>query len=190
MPIVVPLFTRRGWDDGFYKVIGGRQIVQQAVDEAIMFERDANKTSSCIRLIGRNYGTSPGDCYGKPADREFNQALQVFAARIENFNTRGGLLDLMSHDLQFERNKLGYDDPYDWGNPTPWTAQTYGDFFGALKNDISYPQKKIGERDIYFRNGKLDKHPVAVNGVYPGAYFILTHRQQDSWCKKSSCVAP
>lgn|GEM_PF-4407532 len=179
MGMAVEAFVRKGWTGGFYRMIGSRQVVREAVDTAILFPRNPGATFSPTRLRKRNAN----------GDYSFENARNAFLSRIDAFNLNGGLIGVMDDGLgnPAYHNDGGGNSPYDCGNPTRRTNERFPLFMDALKRPLPEKQKLTGENEIYFRTGWLDRMPDS--NYYP-VFFVLTQKQQSHWCAGYSCVVP
>lgn len=186
MGMAVEAFVRKGWTDGFYRMIGSRQVVRRIVDSAILFPRPVARDWSDTRLKKRNEAGG---------DYSFEQARNAFLSGVDGLNLSGGLVGTMDSYLG---NPMyhGNDDraPYDWGNPTKGTNERFPLFMAELARDIGdydvLKQKKTGETEIYYRNTRLNPNSYDPGtDTYP-VFFVLTQPQQKHWCPGYSCVVP
>ncbi|MEP7134387.1 MAG: RHS repeat-associated core domain-containing protein [Chloroflexota bacterium] len=190
--LIVEAFVRKGWQVGFYTEIGSRQIVRQAVDEAIFFDNGylsilANRDQ---RICKANGGGLQCGKNGTQSRVSFDVALSKFSARLATFTVSDiGLDTRMTSAL----GNVSYRSdsptaPWEFGNPTTYTQSAFPNFFSALKSPLSGPGTvTTGEQQILYRDVSLSGDPK--NGYYNQA-FVLTKPQLRYWCGGRSCVAP
>lgn len=183
MDWVVCAFVRKGSSEGFYRMIGGRQIVRDAVDDALFHECGA--TQCATRLKDRNW--AEGDSTFEQALYRFAYIKDIVGMRIR-FDLSGDLMYKMWKAL---RNGEFYGEdngtsPYEWGNPTAHTNSSYPLFMDALRQG-PIKEEDTSDNGIFWRNDILKGGPNA-NGYYP-IFFVLTKNQLTNWCGGFSCAA-
>ncbi len=191
MGFATQAFVRKGWTDGFYRMIGSRQVVRKLVDDAIMFDRKDGANRSWTRLWNRNKGNK-NDPNQPVGDRSLGDALSVFAGEMNNFSLAGGLAGMMYEALANPayHNDGGGKTPYEWGNPPESmypklrTALSNGNAAGSLDTQVYYKNTDLTDKSGNIQVGKVqfgDKW-------YYSLYFVVTKNQIHELCSNISCV--
>ncbi len=203
MPMAIQAFVRKGWAQGFYKMIGSRQIVRNAVDDAIFEHCPTLDTTGCLSSLHARNDAASGtfdDSLGifvNGYQKTDSEGKTVTINRgISQFDMSGGLADAMAEGLATSSWHGAGDgnSPYEWGNPpvdgiSPWlrTALAQGRDIGTIF-DINRPQ-------VYYKSGgkpgglfydSRDGTTIIGGKKYYSIYFVVT-KNQLPLCG-SSCV--
>jgi len=193
MGMAAEAFVRKGWSGpgGFYAMIGSRQVVRNAVDDALFYERATGEQQSCTRLWDRNQGTTT--YCPRAGDRSFEQALDAFfygKYGIWQFDDSGGLAGTMDWALNNPdfHNNGGGDTPYEWGNP-PVSGMPPG-----LRSALGVGHSTgIGNDQVYYKSSdgltyKGNDPTTKIGGKdYYSIFFVVTQNQITPLCG-ATCV--
>jgi len=180
-------FANKGWNEGsMYNMLGGRQSATGRVNTAI-------------------YGAEKGGSYqicGKtnvsPECAPFNTVAVNFAKTLNEINltlTGSGLtnnvLDL-GHMVLWRadwRSQAGdLNAPYEWGNPTAYTAANYPLLMAAMRGDPRNDSTDI--RHVLYHNVRLSPGAVPDKNGYYNVAYVISQAQINEMCHSHSCVAP
>jgi len=165
-------FANKGWKEGMYRMLGGRQSATGRVNTAIY----GSEKGGTYQICGKT-NASP-DC--KP----FSTVAAKFATVLNGINlqlTGGGItnnvIDL-GHMVLWRSSWRAWDADaaYEWGNPTEYSKK-----FDKLMNALSSP---AGPNDVQVL---YHSYPTVGN---PIVTFVVSKNQADYLCDMQSCVAP
>jgi RHS repeat-associated protein len=162
--------ARKGWGEGFFRLIGGRQSVQMRVNDVLY-------SGGLYRITDKNF-TSLLSKFAEVIQRDFNEYPinnVAFPLVYKIFNTTAW------------REGVKGNTPYEWGNPTPGSPRK------LLEKLSSFDNMHDRSDGIYWfsHEWKKDFPTTTYKGIvmYQLA-FVITRDQIAETCDNGSCVQP
>ncbi len=162
--------ARKGWGEGFFRLIGGRQSVQMRINDVLY-------SGDWYRITDKNFASLLAE-FAEVLQRDFNEY---------KMNDKAFPLAYKILTTAAWREGVRGNTPYEWGNPTLSSPSKLLEKLGSFSN------KHNRSDGIYWFSNEWKKgFPTTIyNGIvmYQLA-FVITQEQIAETCNNGSCVQP
>ena len=171
--LIAQAIANKGWQEGFYRMLGGRQSVTTRVFNAIYSSPDMNG-DRWYKICGRKTAVQGCVPFGQVAS-QFAGVLSEISLNVNDYEATRGLGRMVLWNSSWRSNIGNPNSPYEWGNVTEYTRKTHPNLIAALNKPVG-----SGIDQALYHTSPLDVNQ----------FFVISQSQANRLCNNQSCVAP